>query len=144
MPLARKPNSRSPWLRFLIWGKIYCCPCAHYEGRWGSGVTAPRILNLNTMIGVSGPRHFVSLGMDPRFPLNRKCCGPQSRCVRFGEKSCSSQEFSFVLQCWKNTIDVWRHRRCNILVKGMGWEMCLELEYWIPLFLCFIASFDEI
>jgi hypothetical protein len=51
---------------------------------WGGGIIAPRILNLGTrwrrMIS------FTARPLCPRYPLNRRLGGPQSRNERGGEE----------------------------------------------------------
>jgi hypothetical protein len=56
---------------------------------WGSGNIAPRILDLGTRWEVSGQIHAPAAlpsGKEPRFPLDRRLGGPQSRSGRGGEE----------------------------------------------------------
>jgi hypothetical protein len=63
------------------------CPYAHYKGLWGNGGIAPLIDNLGTrwrwVVGFT-PQSLHKLGA-PRYLLNRRLDGPQSRLENFGE-----------------------------------------------------------
>jgi hypothetical protein len=55
---------------------------------WGSGGIAPRILDLGTKwrwVVSFMPRPLYSQGKSPRYPLDRRLGGPQSRSGRGGE-----------------------------------------------------------
>jgi hypothetical protein len=81
---------------------------------WGSGSTAPRILNLGTrwrqMVSFTPLLHY-NRDKSPRYPLDRRLGGTQSRSGRGGEQK------------------KLHHRPCRQLSRGRPWEMtCWEFD----------------
>jgi hypothetical protein len=60
----------------------------HHEGVWGSGCIDPNFLDLGTSwrwVVSFTLRSLYPMGKSPRYPLNRRLGGPQSRSGRHGE-----------------------------------------------------------
>jgi len=75
----------------LRWRRVVniICPCVRREGMWGNGGKALRVLNVETTWRWVFTFTLVPLycqGKNPRYPLNRKLSGPNSRSGRFGEE----------------------------------------------------------
>jgi hypothetical protein len=74
----------------LTWLKVKLSLCSTNEGVWGSGCIDPYFPDLSSnwrSVVSFTPRLLYPRGNSPRYPLDRKLDGPQSRSGRRGENS---------------------------------------------------------
>jgi hypothetical protein len=65
-----------------------CNEAPHHKDVWVSGGKAPILTSAidGGEWSASPPRQLYSWGMSPRYPLDRRLGGPQSRSERYGEE----------------------------------------------------------